>query len=357
MLRLNRLLAAVGSVAALSGFILQFIGLGSLHWSATVIMLGISLLMTAIRAWVRRGLARDPSCVSIPPRLELVWLALRAARNDWDQFLTPKPFLDNPVSSWDCEWCFLTGFIEPRLTDGTSILDQHHMYKDATRWVRQLSRLSGQEFTLGFVSAGTESQCIEARCITDLMTVDTNVPLGDYSDLASKLANAITRIVKFLEHNDGAIQWKGRGGPWRSRDWKVDVQQSQGVKTTWIVPMGSYIVAERLTPDLTAGLSLWMYSLVCGSDSLDSLDKHASEETSELVASMKLTPKKQANFVRIIGNSGSTTVEELKSWIAEGVYTAIPSYDGNWNRDLQELVTGGQQLWPIFGLHFSAALE
>jgi cadmium resistance protein CadD (predicted permease) len=62
---------------AVLGFIVQFVGLRALHWSATIIQLGVTLLMTAVRAWVRRGLASDPSVIQILDGHEKAWFALR----------------------------------------------------------------------------------------------------------------------------------------------------------------------------------------------------------------------------------------------------------------------------------------
>jgi hypothetical protein len=43
-------------LASLGGFIIQFLGLRALHWSMTVITLGLTVAMTSVRAWVRRGM-------------------------------------------------------------------------------------------------------------------------------------------------------------------------------------------------------------------------------------------------------------------------------------------------------------
>ena len=58
----------------LSGFICQFIGLRALHWSATVIQLGVTLLITCIRAWIRRGISRQPTYFRLD--YEPNWIAL-----------------------------------------------------------------------------------------------------------------------------------------------------------------------------------------------------------------------------------------------------------------------------------------
>ena len=70
-------LAATATFAAVVGFIVQFIGLRALHWSATVIQLGVTLIMTGIRAYVRRGLATNPICSPLLDRHETDALTLK----------------------------------------------------------------------------------------------------------------------------------------------------------------------------------------------------------------------------------------------------------------------------------------
>ncbi|RYP70138.1 hypothetical protein DL771_005650 [Monosporascus sp. 5C6A] len=72
--------AAVASLVTVAGFIVQFVGLRALHWSATIIQLGVTLIMTAIRAWSRRGLASSPDVRNLPEGHELAWLTLHLAK-------------------------------------------------------------------------------------------------------------------------------------------------------------------------------------------------------------------------------------------------------------------------------------
>jgi hypothetical protein len=70
-------LAAASSLISVVGFIIQFVGLRALHWSATIIQLGITIIMTGIRTWARRGLASDPETDLILDGHEIAWLTLR----------------------------------------------------------------------------------------------------------------------------------------------------------------------------------------------------------------------------------------------------------------------------------------
>jgi len=74
-------LAATATIAAVVGFIAQFIGLRALHWSATIVQLGVTLIMTGIRAYVRRGLATNPICSSILTGHEAAWFAMRISQD------------------------------------------------------------------------------------------------------------------------------------------------------------------------------------------------------------------------------------------------------------------------------------
>jgi hypothetical protein len=59
-----------------SGFILQFVGLLSLHWSASVILLGTSIFMLGVRVLACQRLASPLSIVKIPEGHELTYLTM-----------------------------------------------------------------------------------------------------------------------------------------------------------------------------------------------------------------------------------------------------------------------------------------
>ncbi|KAH6853752.1 hypothetical protein B0I37DRAFT_388051 [Chaetomium sp. MPI-CAGE-AT-0009] len=65
----------LGALMGLCGFIVQFIGLRGMHWSASVSQLGATLIMTGFRAWVRLGLAKPADTRRLTSGFELDWLA------------------------------------------------------------------------------------------------------------------------------------------------------------------------------------------------------------------------------------------------------------------------------------------
>lgn len=68
---------------SLTGFVLQFIGLRGLHWWVTVAQMGATLVMTVLRAWIRRDLAGKPFSQPLPLGHELDWLATRLTDDDF----------------------------------------------------------------------------------------------------------------------------------------------------------------------------------------------------------------------------------------------------------------------------------
>ncbi|KAF1850126.1 uncharacterized protein K460DRAFT_326679, partial [Cucurbitaria berberidis CBS 394.84] len=71
----NKANTVLAVLLSLSGFICQFVGLRGLHWSATIIQLGATAVMTAVRSYVRRGLSRKPKAIALGSS-DPDWIAL-----------------------------------------------------------------------------------------------------------------------------------------------------------------------------------------------------------------------------------------------------------------------------------------
>ena len=193
-------MSTAASLFAITGFAVQFVGLGALHYSATAIVLAVSLVMTAVRAIVRRNLAQDlsPFCVLIPKKSELAWLAFRAAKDDWKSFVDLDTKKKPSALFWDCEWGIPTGFISPWLRNDILICDPafslHNksdefmaLIRNTAELVRNLDQLhvSNKLFVLGFYDVRNPltavPQCPEIKAAENLLSVAPDIPLGDYS--------------------------------------------------------------------------------------------------------------------------------------------------------------------------------
>ncbi|RYP60658.1 hypothetical protein DL769_008034 [Monosporascus sp. CRB-8-3] len=76
----------LGVVLGLAGYILQFLGLRALNWSASISQLICMFLMTLWRVWVRRGLIAKPAAQRVLEEHEMDFLALQIASSDDGDF-------------------------------------------------------------------------------------------------------------------------------------------------------------------------------------------------------------------------------------------------------------------------------
>lgn len=72
---LFRKLASASVCITICGFVSQFVGLRTLHWSVTVVSLGLTILMIFIRAWIRRGLAYSTDYMELDEGFEVAQIA------------------------------------------------------------------------------------------------------------------------------------------------------------------------------------------------------------------------------------------------------------------------------------------
>ena len=341
--------SAVGSISAVAGFIVQFLGLGALHWSATFTLLAINLLMTGVRAWIRRGLTKDPNCVPIPEDIELVWLALRTARNDWDKFLIEGAH-NNP-SVPDCEWGILTHFIAP-----VGFLPQNT--ESVQKLLPQIDDFSNEEFILGFCPKVEPGSCPEIIYFKDLRETMPNIPIGAYADLASIVATTLEGIIRVLK-TDKNIVWNEfkseHKSPLETGCWQIDLQKSRGVKASWHIDVNSDTDATRLTSDLTGGLSIWMYSFTCVQKALHNLESDGSLQYTEI--STEKYDRKPISPIRILGSSETSTAEELQAWFERLPKRVFCDSEEEWEERYRKLDKEPASVGPVMGLHYSGKVE
>ncbi|KAH7236545.1 hypothetical protein BKA59DRAFT_549235 [Fusarium tricinctum] len=77
-------LCVIAALVCLTGFLIQFIGLRAMHWSASVGQLVAVIIMTIIRAWIRRGFTARMDDRELRNGFELDGLALALGDPDLD---------------------------------------------------------------------------------------------------------------------------------------------------------------------------------------------------------------------------------------------------------------------------------
>lgn len=97
-------LTTIGSVVTVIGFILQFVGLRSMTWSASISQLVATIIMVILRAYVRRGLSKSPWANPLPKGHEIDWLATRMSKEKDLNRLLGRHRQQEDKSHWYCSW-------------------------------------------------------------------------------------------------------------------------------------------------------------------------------------------------------------------------------------------------------------
>lgn len=334
-----------------------------------------SLLMTGVRAWVRRAFAEDPWCVPLPGRFELGWTAVRIRRNDWDD-----PGLLTRQRVEDFQWGILTGslgshrdkedtarpnYIERSLRDGM-LPDMKWAVRYSEQLETHLRRNCKTDteatFAVGFLTEDTigpsKQETTDVDLIEDLLSAHadkiSDLPLGNCWDVAKKLATAIEKAnMQVLKQEKMYFQFDDC---W-DLVWQIDVQQEMGKKASWFIPgildpLYTFIYndPDKLARQLCAGLYLWVCSLGCGKELANRAESYES------VARDFLDPSDATKFVRIMGHcetpSAQGQIQEMEWWcgLKGGTLEARRPYDG-----VKSSLDRGN--WPVFGLYHSAAFR
>ena len=395
--RLNKrnynFLAAVGTTLAIGGFIVQFVGLRALHWSSTVMQLGATLVLTAARAWVRRGLAKDPIAVSIPTGHELSWLAMHiCGLKSWeiptgayDPNETPRHALQNAGDAQP----FQT-LLDSRFTP------EYFRMLCFTSW--QSSSGGGPEALAGirtdsFRAFHHEIDHTQLSLLKVRKKLETLMPEPDSTvRVANALATAIEKIMslacndtKISTHWQNSLSWILQGGYF---NWVMKAALAPESGECRCTDLVMSLKAEQRgtneeirwcadSAELHAVLSLWVYSLI---NRTPEQNKHRpSGENANRVASGLIDPTTRSEagalpdtlyhaeyevgrpcpvdlgqtmrFARIVNNeanSDSHWAQQARRWIRRGVTMAAAGAPNGGHYRIRRDI----EPWPVFGISF-----
>lgn len=285
----------VGTIVSLCGFFAQFLGLRRMNWKVTISQLGVTLVMSILRAWVRRGLAKRPYVQLLPPAHEIDWLATRIAQDEhqlwresqptapsfwhrtWDRICGRPPVykqrIGGPFWTLDCiEWGIVTG---------QDISGYEPLTGD-----RQGERTKGAH------------KVMEARKELGWLT---QWP-GPASDNAISVATAIEVIMNTLfdSAGDNEVLFWSMNAP-RNELIQFEVKRYGG---KWIAD-----VAE-----IEAALSLWLYAVRVSEQA--TYESHDSNDKSAWLRSGKAS---KGQGLRLLGRSTRSSRRDMTWWMGGGI--------------------------------------
>lgn len=317
-------LAGFASLLTVSGFVCQFVGLRSLHWSATILQLGVTLIMTVARSWVRRGLAIVPEHVELTPGHELTEAAIYLSLDD----LYPDIGGNHPLPSMSSfrktrDWEIFTGWYT---TDGSLQVEDR-------------ARSTNHQTPTSFSATETQRALFQRR-IRFRQKLQVLMPSKDTSSrLASSLTRAIvqTCLLFKLADSDGLVTIDGDRIRWGLRIRCTPLSASYITHYLYCSNNSGTFSAPEELPAL---LSLWAYSL---------RKPHAQSATVEQEIN---DGEQREEYMRVLGFTKcyGNTLPALPGWIGKEVFFCpYPDGFGTFARP-KTYPRFAAPSWPVFGM-------
>lgn len=309
-------LTTAASLLSLVGFVVQFMGLRAMHWSVPVAQMLATIIMTVLRAFVRRGLSKCPYSQPLPPGHEIDWLATRITEELHRSYLWKKPDQVQP-NTWSRSIRNLVGWGHP-----TAIGPPRGFWsRGCLQWsVVTPNDMNGYEPLRHYDpqrASGRAQDVMEAR---KRLGVLTRWP-SPYSTNATSVSTAIELVMNTLNliqfvPGEEVFTWSMFTGGSQNITFKLQHQASG----RWEVDLH----------EIEAALSLWIFSSLdvergtTTDDEGNEIDQHQNidggdEKTPWLRRGT--TPRKLG--VRLLGPSSPSSRRDMRWWMGEGVRKVV----------------------------------
>ncbi|PNP60634.1 hypothetical protein FNYG_14637 [Fusarium nygamai] len=276
-------------MVSLCGFVVQFIGLRGMHWSASIAQLGAVLVMTSLRAWVRRGLAKPPQCQLLSSGFELDWFAMTLGDLESAPWLHPSEAEGKRHSRPCWDWRIVTG-------GGPA------MYKPFQKKRQQTSEPEDPD---------TPSKAHR------VMTIRRDLgELADWRGPASAESIALARSIEvtmdaLFDSRTGKFTWtlKACGGE------LINFRLERHRNKNW----------KAYSDEIEAALSLWLYSVSeQEQDHQQEQRKQAAQRTLHKDdAWLRATGSPAKRSLRLLGAYTQGLYRDLQWWMSDGASRVI----------------------------------
>jgi hypothetical protein len=370
-------LAATAAAVTVVGYIVQFVGLRTLHWSATILQLSVTILMAGVRAYIRRGLASNPVYQELLEGHETACLALRllqlnANKTMWEPTLYPPPI-------WEVQTLHVFG--GENMNDSKRAISEWR-FKHGNP-IRRLEALfpelesttpSGLEHSLA--SDGVD-ELPDSGALKLWESIHKLMPQHDHAvDVAERLAKAIERLATTFASS--GIEWtEPANRPFETTAYKWHVPV-----TAWIHPGNKKTTAARFVvepgpkPDsgprpwvlkqqscLRGVLALWLCTLEERTrvtrriSSSGSGPSHGESDRRSYISAFQTTENwNKKNSLRVVARDDSADPMVLQSWLGKHIYSTDARRGGGRVIRINPADTtrAGYCPWPVFGAFLSS---
>jgi hypothetical protein len=333
--------AVIGALTSVCGFVTQFAGLRGMHWSAAIMQLGATLVMTILRIWVRRGLAERPFVQRLPPTFELDWLAEKLEKmNSLGSEIWPK---SSPLEGAK-EDAMRFWAVDPRdgIVMGVEDVDENSALRTPSeRTITRSLRIMEIRKRLGVLSKWPGPAVNEAISVASAIEVVANALLGSTrSDFTWSLTTVEGEKIDFKLTSPGgrncvvdAAEIDAVLSLWlsavhgRDESWRVARKEGGGRDSAaksaltlkediWLRPKGASVERLRLlgpySPALFRDLRWWVTSKANRILIATELVSHVDGNTSPALADTSNIAELEMENHSIVGYGGCAHRESAK---------------------------------------------
>ncbi|KAM0368803.1 hypothetical protein ACHAPK_006463 [Fusarium culmorum] len=291
------LIAMASTGITLCGFVLQFIGLRGMHWSASIAQLGAVLVMVCVKAWVRRRLAKSPACEPLPPGFELDWFM--------------RTLGGIATEAWSGGQCDDPGSVNSHLSGGAKTA--------SNEW----SVVTGGTSSLKVSEPGqvSDSQPSAVSILDAQALLDARKSLAHLTEWRGPASAEAVSLARAIECTLDSVNVCLPDDPERLT-WNLEVRYSGPNKQRICIPLSKQVGAWNVDASLLeAVLSLWLSSVEEGDSSqnediLSSINngrKLQKQKSQDGWLRSRGTAAKQS--LRLLGRRSPSLVRDLLWWI------------------------------------------
>ncbi|KAF2250191.1 hypothetical protein BU26DRAFT_296992 [Trematosphaeria pertusa] len=311
--------AVTGTIVSICGFIVQFVGLRGMHWSAPVAQFGATVVMTTLRTLVRRHLAKPLEFRPLLSGHEMDWLAMTLGG-------------DSAKAPW----------LKPLQTKGNTRCRPRRGDKDNGRKWDKYDRPwlddngDGWDWRIAAVEVPEDCKELEPRSGTSRSSPNPDRLIEQLQDQEDSTAHRVMLIRRGL----GALaDWHGPASAEAislAQAIEVTMDALFGPKPlkgtfTWSIPAFKSLKGTDLEPinfrvellengkwkaysdEIEAALSLWLYSVYELENPKDVKENKGQDTKDDAWLRAKGTPAKQS--LRLLGSYSRALHQHLQWWM------------------------------------------
>ncbi|KAI5809186.1 hypothetical protein BZA77DRAFT_348057 [Pyronema omphalodes] len=315
-------LVTIGTFLSISGFILQFVGLRNINWATSVAQLAVTMLMTGVRALIRRRLSKKPLTVSLPKEFELEWLAsaILANQEAFGSHYSGLRAMKQQDHHWtNQKWANTLGL--NRLRRGAPMMSEEvgdDMLKPPT---------------LRVITGGISHQCT-SPCLPGLENAMKVIRIRQRLGRLTKWRNQASSAAVSLANSMELVLNKLLQKSTESFTWGINVYfegKTQRVHLNIEKEDGRFRVTLA---EIESLLSLWLQHVYLQEQQEEARKKDGNEEESDSRwDNIRLERETAKQNLRILGQNISSLRQDLKWWLPIDSTTAVRIGKGKQQQD------------------------